>query len=229
MIPELCIGYNIRKNVWAHLNSRSQAIQTALKNYNSLAEKMNPPAEILDAKKIMELTFVAEFDLLRQSYGDMDVLQKPWMAPANRLVCNKLFKVVRAEEELDRLNVEMRRLRTWLYVEEKTYRDVITALTAQGQVLLAAEVRQRYDRRQAVNNNHHSILNVIEKLAGFTGQTGLGTPMGWSEDMVAELGKGKASVDMGEGEAVARELEREACRDDTARLAAQVENLNIQD
>lgn len=190
---------------------------------------MNPPAEILDAKKIMELTFVAEFDLLRQSYGDSEILQRPWMLPANRLVCNKLFKIVRAEEELDRLNIEMRRLRTWLLVEAKTYEDAINTLTERGDVMLAAEVRGRYDERQVVNNGHHSILNKIESLNGFTGQEGSGIPLGWSRDMVAALGKGKTSVDVGEGEAAARELEREACRDDTARLAAQFENFNIQD
>lgn len=53
--------------------------------------------------------------------------------------------------------------------------------------------------------------------------------MGWSKDMVEALGKGKTSVDAGEGEAAARELEREACRDDAARLATQFESFNIQD
>lgn len=190
---------------------------------------MNPPAEILDIQKIMELTFVAEFDLLRQSYGDTEILQKPWMSPANRLVCNRLFKVVRAEEELDRLNLEMRRLRTWLLADAKAYEDAINGLSTRHETIFAAEVREQYNRRQAINNNHHSILNTIEGLTGFTGQGGSGTPMGWSKDMVEALGKGKTSVDAGEGEAAARELEREACRDDAARLATQFESFNIQD
>ncbi|EIM82093.1 uncharacterized protein STEHIDRAFT_85498, partial [Stereum hirsutum FP-91666 SS1] len=163
------MSYNVRKNVWAHLNTRSQAIRTALNNYNALAVKMNPPAEILDIQKIMELTFVAEFDLLRQSYGDTEILQKPWMSPANRLVCNRLFKVVRAEEELDRLNLEMRRLRTWLLADAKAYEDAINGLSTRHETIFAAEVREQYNRRQAINNNHHSILNTIEGLTGFTG------------------------------------------------------------
>lgn len=139
------------------------------------------------------------------------------MLPANRLVCNKLFKIVRAEEELDHLNIEMCCLRTWLLVEAKTYKDAIKTLTECGDVMLAAEVRGRYNEHQVVNNDHHSILNKIESLNGFTGQEGSGIPLGWSGDMVAGLGKGKTSVDVSEGEATARKLEREACRDDTVR------------
>lgn len=177
----------------------------------------------------MQLTFVSEFDLLRQSYGDAEIAQKPWMAPANRIVCNKLFKVVRAEEELERLNIEMRRLRTWLYAEEKTYRDAIQSLMDHGDNLWAAELKARHCQRKLVNDNHHRVLNTIEKLKGFTGDVSMGIPLGWTAEMAAALkADARAPVEASEGE-VAEELEREACRDDVARLATQVETLDIQD
>lgn len=187
---------------------------------------MRPPAQTLDWKAVMDLTFVSEFDLLRQSYGDVDILTKPWMEPANRTICNNLFKVMRAREEIIRLNVEVRRLRTWLFVEDDVYRKAIASALERGEFPLATELNNQYRRRRAVNTSHHRILNKIENLRGFTGQKGLGTPVGWTEEMVAQLKRSEIPVDESGGEEAA-ELEREACRDDVSRLAEEVENLSI--
>lgn len=176
----------------------------------------------------MDLTFVSEFDLLRQSYGDADILARPWMEPANRTVCNTLFKVMRAREEIERLNVEIRRLRTWLFVEDDVYRNAITTAIEHGLAALATELRAQHQRRRAVNHSHHRILNKIEKLKGFTGQRGIGRPAGWSEEMVERLRQGELEVPTDEsGGEEAAELEREACKDDVSRLAEEVENLRL--
>lgn len=176
----------------------------------------------------MDLTFVSEFDLLRQSYGDANILAKPWMEPANRIICNTLFKVTRAREEIERLNVEVQRLRTWLFVEDEQYRHAIAITLGKGQAALAAELRAQHRRRRAVNNSHHHILNKVENLRGFTGKKGMGTPAGWTAEMVARLRQSNVEVPTDEsGGEEAAELEREACRDDVSRLAEEVENLSI--
>lgn len=174
----------------------------------------------------MDLTFVSEFDLLRQSYADTEILKKPWMAPANRTICNNLFKVLRAKEEIERLNVEVRRLRTWLFVEDKIYCDAIATLVGEGHHLLAAEIQDRYNRQRSTNHYHHLILNKIETLSGFTGEKGMGTPLGWTEAMMVPLRKKAQPEGESMGEDVA-ELEREACMDDASRLAAQMESMSI--
>lgn len=190
---------------------------------------MKPPAQILDRKTVMDLTFVSEFDLLRQSYADAEILKKPWMAPANRTICTNLHKVLRAQEELKRLNVEVRRLRTWLFVEDKEYGDAVARVTStggKGVNFLVAEIQERHRKQKSVNNYHHLVLNKIEALSGFTGEKGIGTPHGWTEAMMVPLRKSAQPVGESDGED-AQELEREACLDDASRLAAQLESLSI--
>lgn len=174
----------------------------------------------------MDLTFVSEFDLLRQSYGDADILAKPWMEPANRTICNSLFKITRAQEEIVRLNIEIKRLRTWLLAEDVEYTGAITRAREEGRLSLASELQDQYQRRRAVNDNHHRILNKIQRLDGFTGDTRIGTPLGWTEEMMERLREVQAPDGESGGEEAA-ELEREACKDDVARLASEVENLKI--
>lgn len=189
---------------------------------------MRPPAETLDWNTIMAHTFVSDFDLLRQSYGDTEILEKPWMAPANRTVCNKVFKLLRAEEEIDRLHVEIRRLRTWIIVEEKAYKDAIKKIWGSGTPSFAKELERRFARRKAVNDNHHRTLNAIAHLKGFTGDTGAGIPVDWTDEMAASLRDLEVPDNTEvEGDLAAQELEREACREDAERLAAQIELLSI--
>jgi hypothetical protein len=46
-------------------------------------------------------------------------LEKKWAIPAHREVAAMYFKIIRAWEELTRLNIESRHLWTWIDDEEK--------------------------------------------------------------------------------------------------------------
>lgn len=41
--------------------------------------------------ELMDITFVANFDLIRSSHGDANILVKPWIVQAN---CNKAIETV---------------------------------------------------------------------------------------------------------------------------------------
>lgn len=148
------------------------------------------------------------------------------MAQANRDVCNKLYKIIRAREEIDRLNVEVTRLRTSLYCEAVSFGAAIRSLQEKGQNALAAELMVQRDARYAVNHRHHLVLNKIEGLAGFTGKKGTGIPKGWTSDMVRAAEGFEVPVEEGEAEGIA-ELEREEARVELCRLTNIVENLAI--
>jgi len=58
------------------LKSQSKAIHTALDAYNCLAHALEPPHPQLNFKDIIEYSSLAEFDLLRDTRGSVQM--RPW-------------------------------------------------------------------------------------------------------------------------------------------------------
>ncbi|KAJ7020575.1 hypothetical protein C8F04DRAFT_1317247 [Mycena alexandri] len=81
-------GYKLRKHIAKALQARSRAVKTALKNYNDVAPMMDADP----------LTW-EEFDILRD--GRYDIWMYPWAKPSGR--------IERANDEIPRLNIEIRR------------------------------------------------------------------------------------------------------------------------
>ncbi|KAG1899795.1 uncharacterized protein F5891DRAFT_1128794 [Suillus fuscotomentosus] len=113
-------GYKLRKHIAKALQTRSIAIRTALNTYNAIAEAMHPPRKTLKWDEVVEYTFLADFDLLRDTRAD--VSQRPWASPVARRAMDLYFKMCRAREEIQWLNVEVRRLVTYIQDEEKYLR-----------------------------------------------------------------------------------------------------------
>jgi hypothetical protein len=104
-------GYKLRKHIAKALQTRSVAIRSALNTYNTIANAMTPPRQILKWEEVVEYAFLADFDLLRDMR--VDVSQSPWSSPAARHAMDLSFKMCRAWEEISRLDVEVRRLVTY--------------------------------------------------------------------------------------------------------------------
>ncbi|KAJ7188454.1 hypothetical protein C8R46DRAFT_834724, partial [Mycena filopes] len=103
-------GYKMRKHIAMALQARSQAIRNALGRYNTAASALNPPRQHLSWNEVVDYTFLSEWDLLRDPDGNAAL--RPWASPAARLVLDTYFKLERADEEIERLNIEIRRLVT---------------------------------------------------------------------------------------------------------------------
>lgn len=162
------LGYKLRTSIGKAMKTRSKAIRTALKKYNSLAPQMDPPAPVLQWKDVMNYAFVSEFDLLHHAYSHKDITQLPWALQINREIAAKYYKIKGARDEIVRLNIECRRLHTHIRDEEAHYVQVIHELSATSP-LLASEVRRSYENRRRVNRIHRVRLNAIQSLDGFTG------------------------------------------------------------
>ena len=93
-------------------------------------------------------------------------MQKPWSIPANREIANKYFKVVRAHEEIHRLNIEIRRLDAWITHENQVMKSAADNATDPH---IAAELNRCYAERRRVNNIHHIRILSIYKLEGYSG------------------------------------------------------------
>lgn len=168
-------GYKLRRQIGKALQRRSEAIRSALTRYNAQAAKLNPPWPPLSWKEIAEYSFLAEFDLLRHSHTD--VRQDRWAQPAHREAVVKFFKLQRAREEISRLNIEIRRLRTSIHDETMHTNKVLEDL-AVGNPALHAEARRWWTLRSSVNKQHIQRLDEIERFTGFSGQRGVGVRIG---------------------------------------------------
>lgn len=156
----------MRRQIQKQLATRSEAIKTAIKKYNSLARALDPPRETLEISKVLEYTFLAEFDLLKNSRDDVRTC--PWATPVNREYTQRYFRVQAAREEIIRLNVEICRLATSIEDESSFFPQKIAQLQV-SDPSLATVVEQRWKLRQAVNEIHLRNLSKASKLPGFTG------------------------------------------------------------
>ena len=89
----------------------------------------------------------------------------------------KYFKVCRAREEITRLNMEIRRLKTLIH-EETIHTNKTIKLLTETDSHLAVELKSRWQLRHAINELHIRRLTSIEQSAMFTGVRGIGTPLG---------------------------------------------------
>lgn len=117
-------------------------------------------------------SFLGEFDLLRDSRTD--IRNNDWAKPAHREATTKYFRLCRAREEITRLNVEVRRLRTAIHDETAKTSATINSLLV-SDPLLSAELKHQWRLRAAINAVHSFRLDQIESLAGFSGIRGIGT------------------------------------------------------
>ena len=149
-------------------------MQNALSRYNEAADALNMPQ--LTWEEVVDYTFLAEFDILRDTRAE--VRSRPWTRPTYRLAMDKFFKIQRAREEIPRLNMEIRRLITWirdenrvLRAEEESLRNTNgkTEEQIEKDLSLAVQVKLYRERRSRFDATHIRRFKTLSKLTGFTG------------------------------------------------------------
>ncbi|KAJ7690454.1 hypothetical protein B0H14DRAFT_3100953 [Mycena olivaceomarginata] len=110
-------GYKMRKHIAKALQARSKAVKNAIDRYNDAAALLEPPMPKLTWEEVVEYAFLADFDILRDTRAE--VQSRPWTRPAYRLAMDRYFKTLRAREEIQRLNIEIQRVVTWIRDENR--------------------------------------------------------------------------------------------------------------
>ncbi|TFK16701.1 hypothetical protein FA15DRAFT_606554, partial [Coprinopsis marcescibilis] len=126
-------GYKLRKHICKSLQTQSQAIKAALEKFNTAATAMKPPRSPLNWDQVVEYAFLADFDLPRDTR--QDICSKPWAQPVPRAIMHQWFKIERAKEEVQRLDVEIRRLVTFIRDEQAFLDHHQTLISATDPVL----------------------------------------------------------------------------------------------
>ncbi|KAK1217449.1 hypothetical protein PQX77_019914 [Marasmius sp. AFHP31] len=160
------VGYKQRMKITSALRSRAEAIRKALERYNSAAERMDPPRETLSWDAILEMVSLADFDLLKNTH--LDITQLPWAKPKNREAMQLYFGIRRAKEEITRLNVEIKRLITFMLDDYADYTHAILTIRASNPDL-ASELMRQQAYRLATHTRIAERLQLTSQLDGFTG------------------------------------------------------------
>ena len=136
---------------------------------------MDPPRPSLSWHKVVEMASLAEFDLLRDSRSD--IRQEPWAKPMNREAMNILFDMQRAHEEIDRLNVEIPRLLTYMYDDHADYYCAVSRLLLSDPAM-AHELSERWAIHDGVHAQIAARLRQTMRLPGFSGTVMSGKRIG---------------------------------------------------
>jgi hypothetical protein len=167
-----CAGYKQRDKISKALKTRAQAIYTALERYNRAAQCLNPPPDSLAWHDIVQMATLADFDLLRLSHTDIRTL--PWTQPFARQAMSLYFGIKRAEEEILRLNVEIRRTITYMIDESAHWTSVVTAVRNLDPVLSAYLSRKAEYNTLIFQDIAYHLLKTSE-LPAFSGTLEAGT------------------------------------------------------
>lgn len=164
----------MRVQISRHLKVRATTIRSAIKAYNNAAASLNPPRGKLDVNKVLSMAFLSDFDALRYTRPGSDISKKPWSQPAVRVLTDKNFELLRAKEEVVRLNVEWRRVSAWISDERSLYLSTINGLKKSGNQLLASALQARWDCVEKGHRITQHWLLKTRRLDGFSASTELG-------------------------------------------------------
>ncbi|KAJ6498639.1 hypothetical protein DFH09DRAFT_1103086 [Mycena vulgaris] len=159
-------GYKLRKHIAKALQARSKAVKNAIASYNQVAQTMSPPKPTLDWEEVVEYAFLADFDLLRE--GREDIRGERWAQPAGRAAMDQHYKLLRADEEIARLNIEIRRLVTYMTDEEVFLRREEGRLREEGKEGMAVQVGLLRMERERFTQVHMARLAKLRKEPGCT-------------------------------------------------------------
>lgn len=219
LIPNVT-GYKLRRHIGHALKARSQAIRTALDQYNAAAAKLPRTLGKSQLKwdEVVEYSFLADFELLRDTRDD--VSKKLWSKPAARQAMDQYFKIERAREEIERLNIEIRRLATYM-VDEHAFLIKKEMEVQEENPQLAHQIKLHRLEKGRFNKLHVQRFQVLSKLQGFTGtlEPGVGKMTVAKDDAAMDVDE--SDVDGGVGEEESEEDEEE----DEAALTSAMLNL----
>ncbi|KAG6819386.1 hypothetical protein H0H93_012292 [Arthromyces matolae] len=156
-------GYRARTHIAKSLQSRSKAIRTAVKEVNSAAVLIGQPT--LDWEKVSHYSFLDEFNLLRHARADVN--KKEWADPVIRETMRRYQRLERAKEEVQRCNIETRRLHTSILDEHHHFDEVLSTLDVTDPLYFA--VKDQFTRRRAVNEILLIRISRIYSIPEFSG------------------------------------------------------------
>ena len=171
----ILLAYKARSHLSKSLRTRSRAIRNATAAFNKAARELDPPRAELDWTKISRFNYIEEFNLLKDCRTD--IRETPWAEPVIREAMKQRLRIKRAEEEIVRCNIEVRRLHTHIYDEKERYTSILHKLH-QASDPIYIPVEEYCTRRLHVNEYLMEQIRQIFDLPGFSGHRTIGHRIG---------------------------------------------------
>ncbi|QRV75842.1 hypothetical protein RhiJN_03857 [Ceratobasidium sp. AG-Ba] len=168
------ICHKMRRHVSKSLQSRSRALGTAVKKVNLAAKKLGLDQREILIEKVLSYQFIAEFDLLE--ICDSDVRKERWAQQGVRDTIDARLQIRRAKAERNRVEIEARRLATFISDEGEQLRLLAGQLESTGQHLQACQVLSYANKRIALNAQNQIWLKKLFSYPTYDGNTSVGTP-----------------------------------------------------
>ncbi|KAL0571876.1 hypothetical protein V5O48_010096 [Marasmius crinis-equi] len=169
-------GYKQRTKISQALTSRAEAIRKAITEYNNAADLLTPPREHIDWAQIIQMVSLADFDLLK--LPDLNIGGLTWAQERYREVMHEHFQILRAREEIIRLNVEIKRKVTYMLDTHADYVWAERRAITNGDSSLAVELHRRREILSRINTDIATRLLETSQLQGFTGDLRPGERIG---------------------------------------------------
>lgn len=122
-------------------------------------------------KDVLDFVYIGQFDILRCSRRGLD--SKPWTRTPEREALASFYKLQRAREEIERLNVEIRRLVTYIHDHRLQVEQILTDLRVLDPCI-AHQLEKKYRMRRALDRVHLRRFQTLVALDGFTGSCRVG-------------------------------------------------------
>ncbi|KAI0371572.1 hypothetical protein BV20DRAFT_1035216 [Pilatotrama ljubarskyi] len=184
-------AYKVRTYIAKSLQRRLQAIRTAVAKYNNAALRLTPPRPTLDWSKVTHYTFIEDLGSHHRC--------KPWAQPLVRETMKKARKILCAREELERCNVEVRRLHTAVLDEIAELQGAIRAAQEHADPILGP-LEDFAVRHTRVNSHLLAVIQQIHVLKGFSGERTPGRRIALVRDAQDELVREEEDTGIDESE-----------------------------
>ena len=156
-------GYKLRRQIAQALQHRSTTLTRALAKYNQLAAIREPPAKKLDLAEVLNLAFLSDFELLKSSHGRQDILKRPWSRPLVREAMLLWLRLLRAQEEIAQLNVEVRRVDAYLISMQAHIQQTAANTTATEPLLAKEVIESQMERLQIGIQLQAQLVNLVKR------------------------------------------------------------------
>ncbi|KAJ7064422.1 hypothetical protein B0H15DRAFT_762046, partial [Mycena belliarum] len=118
-------------------------------------------------EQVVDYAFLSDFDLL--GGGREDIRDEPWAKPSGRIAMDLYFKIERAGEEVERLNIEIRRLVTYMRDEDGFLRRAWVSIRESAGEAMAHQVHLYWMRQGPFHDEHRYRRHALQRLLGFSG------------------------------------------------------------
>lgn len=123
---------------------------------------------------------IAGFELLRDSRSE--IRSKPWAEGPHREAMNLYFGIKRTHEEINRLNMEIKHLLTFMLDDHVDFYHAV-GQTVMMNPFLAAELSREYERCCVIHTHISNRLYKTSQLEGFTGTLDRGRRLGSDDSL----------------------------------------------